>query len=164
MKARALVRLYPRAWRERYGEEFAELVASQKLGPRMWLDIVFGALDARLAPQPQVAAPAKGAAGGRIMQALRSGCAAPAASRAEQIRLALWIAAVIVGIALFYVWLKRTVGDNVWIEALGNSVVSFGAIAYMQLLLRQYRLRTRVAFTAVMLVAVYLIGLFAAWT
>lgn len=46
-----LLRLYPRAWRERYGDEFAELLSARppSLGDR--LDIVRGALDARVHPQ-----------------------------------------------------------------------------------------------------------------
>lgn len=48
---RHLLRLYPRWWRERYGEEFAELIADlsgarRRLG--LAIDICRGALDARL--------------------------------------------------------------------------------------------------------------------
>jgi len=47
----SLLSLYPRSWRERYGEEFAELLAARppSLGER--IDIVRGAVDARLHPQ-----------------------------------------------------------------------------------------------------------------
>ena len=47
----ALVRLYPRAWRERYEAEFLELLEARPptLGDRF--DILRGALDARLHPQ-----------------------------------------------------------------------------------------------------------------
>jgi hypothetical protein len=47
----SLLSLYPRSWRERYGEEFAELLAARppSLGDRV--DIVRGAVDARLHPQ-----------------------------------------------------------------------------------------------------------------
>jgi hypothetical protein len=46
-----LLSLYPTGWRERYGEEFAELLAARppSLGDRV--DIVRGAVDARLHPQ-----------------------------------------------------------------------------------------------------------------
>lgn len=56
-----LVRLYPPAWRARYGEEFAELLASRPPSVRDRLDIVAGALDARL--RPQVASDTAGADG-----------------------------------------------------------------------------------------------------
>lgn len=45
--ARLLLRLYPRAWRERYGEEFAALLAQQPLTWEGVLDIGRGAFDAR---------------------------------------------------------------------------------------------------------------------
>ena len=46
-----LLRLYPRPWRERYGEEFEELLAQRPPSARHRLDIVRGALDAHLHPQ-----------------------------------------------------------------------------------------------------------------
>src|SRR4029077_17181152 len=47
----ALIRLYPRAWRERYEDEFLALLEARPptFGDR--LDIVRAALDARLHPQ-----------------------------------------------------------------------------------------------------------------
>ena len=46
-----LLRLYPAAWRDRYGEEFAELLAARPPSFRDRVDILFGAVDARLRPQ-----------------------------------------------------------------------------------------------------------------
>jgi hypothetical protein len=46
-----LIRLYPRAWRERYGDEFEALVAERPPTLRDRADIVRGAVDARLFPQ-----------------------------------------------------------------------------------------------------------------
>jgi hypothetical protein len=46
-----LLRLYPAPWRARYGDEFAELLASRPPALRDRLDIVFGAIDARVHPQ-----------------------------------------------------------------------------------------------------------------
>ena len=43
LRAAALLRLYPRAWRERYGEEFLELVGQTGLGPRVLFDVVTAA-------------------------------------------------------------------------------------------------------------------------
>ena len=48
MTAERLVRLYPRAWRERYGAEFLETVGSQPLHPQQVIDIAMGAIDAWL--------------------------------------------------------------------------------------------------------------------
>jgi hypothetical protein len=46
-----LLRLYPRPWRERYGEEFEALLADRPPTLRHRLDIVRGALDARVHPE-----------------------------------------------------------------------------------------------------------------
>lgn len=46
-----LLRLYPAPWRERYGEEFGAVLARQRASPGLVLDVLAGALDARLHPQ-----------------------------------------------------------------------------------------------------------------
>lgn len=46
--ARRLLRLYPRAWRERFGEEFLETAGPGALGFQQVIDIVSGAIDAWL--------------------------------------------------------------------------------------------------------------------
>jgi hypothetical protein len=46
-----LLRLYPVPWRERYGEEFGAVLASQRMSPGLVLDVVAGAIDARFRPQ-----------------------------------------------------------------------------------------------------------------
>jgi hypothetical protein len=46
--ASAMLSLYPKAWRERYGEEVADLVASRPARVRTVLDLVSGAADAWL--------------------------------------------------------------------------------------------------------------------
>jgi hypothetical protein len=52
MTTRWLVRLYPRAWRERYGEEFLALLEERRASSVGNLfDVAFGALDAWLEPQ-----------------------------------------------------------------------------------------------------------------
>jgi hypothetical protein len=44
----ALLRLYPRHWRERYGEEYALILRATPPGPGTVLDVVRGALDAHV--------------------------------------------------------------------------------------------------------------------
>jgi hypothetical protein len=46
-----LIALYPRPWRDRYEIEFRELMADRSPSPRDRIDILRGALDARLHPQ-----------------------------------------------------------------------------------------------------------------
>ena len=48
MTAERLLRLYPRAWRERYGDEFLAIVGDRGLGLQQTIDIVSGAIDAWL--------------------------------------------------------------------------------------------------------------------
>jgi hypothetical protein len=50
MSGRWLVRLYPGAWRERYGAEMAVMLEQIRLTPAAILDLVAGAIDARVAP------------------------------------------------------------------------------------------------------------------
>lgn len=47
----ALIRLYPAAWRDRYGAEFEALLTDRPATLRDRVDIVLGAVDARLSPQ-----------------------------------------------------------------------------------------------------------------
>jgi hypothetical protein len=46
-----LLALYPRAWQARYGDEFAELLEARPPSLRDRVDIVVGAIDARVNPQ-----------------------------------------------------------------------------------------------------------------
>jgi hypothetical protein len=46
-----LLRLYPRAWRERYAEEMCALLTQHSISRATWLDLAWGALDAHLHPQ-----------------------------------------------------------------------------------------------------------------
>jgi hypothetical protein len=48
-----LLQLYPARWRERYGEEFGAVLASQPASLGMVLDVLGGAIDAHLYPQIQ---------------------------------------------------------------------------------------------------------------
>jgi hypothetical protein len=48
MSLRWVVRLYPRRWRQRYGEEFLALLESQPSSFALLVDVLAGAIDARL--------------------------------------------------------------------------------------------------------------------
>ena len=50
-----LIRLYPPAWRRRYGRELAALLAAQPMSFRTGVDLVAGAVDAWLNPQSSTA-------------------------------------------------------------------------------------------------------------
>ncbi len=66
MTAQQLVRLYPRAWRERYGDEFVETVGPRALHPQQVIDIIAGAIDARMSFKSK-AAKAQTEGGGEVM-------------------------------------------------------------------------------------------------
>ena len=72
-----LVRLYPRAWRERYGEEFVEMVGNNRLRVQQVIDIVMGAIDAWLSSDVRRATVATGGApeGGTVMSVQSLVCA-----------------------------------------------------------------------------------------
>ncbi len=46
-----LLRLYPRAWRDRYGDEFSSLLAETRLSLYVVCDVLIGAADAHLHPE-----------------------------------------------------------------------------------------------------------------
>ena len=62
MTVEQLLRLYPRAWRERYGNEFADLVGARQLTMQQTFDIAVGAIDAWISPS--VRASVRGATAG----------------------------------------------------------------------------------------------------
>jgi hypothetical protein len=165
VNAAFLVRLYPRAWRERYGDEFEALVTSQAQGPRLWLDVLMGALDARMAPQAQVAGSAEGSGrGGQVMKLLTIGCCTKGLSRSEQIRYAVLMVGASLGISLFYLWINRVWGKNLWIEALGIAAVPcvlFGIT--VQAYYRRHSLGSRLLLIAGLTIVTYLGSLLAAW-
>ena len=47
----SLLRLYPQAWRERYGDELLALLQDRPASVTDYFDLIRGALDARLHPQ-----------------------------------------------------------------------------------------------------------------
>jgi hypothetical protein len=71
MKVVWLLRLYPRAWRRRYEDEFAAVLEQQPTSFRLILDVILGAIDAHLWPQALTAGHevAAKAVGGRAMLA-----------------------------------------------------------------------------------------------
>jgi hypothetical protein len=65
-----LLLLYPRAWRERYGDEFLALLGEGPLSAREWVDVLRGAMDAWLSSEARPAASSGRLAtnGGRTMK------------------------------------------------------------------------------------------------
>ena len=75
MRGIQLLRLYPRAWRQRYGDEFLALMGDRPLPVRHVVDVVAGAIDARLSrPRPEASGHAGSEGGAAVLQALKTAC------------------------------------------------------------------------------------------
>ena len=76
MTAQGLMRLYPRAWRDRYGEEFVAAVGNAPLHVQQVVDIVSGAIDAWFSSDVRRATIASGVAqeGGKAMTSFAFVC------------------------------------------------------------------------------------------
>jgi hypothetical protein len=62
-----LIKLYPPAWRRRYGHELAELISTQPASFGTAIDLIAGAIDAWLNPQSSTAATVDDATGAESM-------------------------------------------------------------------------------------------------
>lgn len=107
-----LLRLYPRAWRERYGEEMTELLSRARWSPSLVIDLVAGAIDARM--NPQIKAERPDAAEDPIMIArMKCRCAGHSDITATQKALS---ASVMLGSALvltaIWMWVAVTYHDS----------------------------------------------------
>ena len=112
----ALVRLYPRAWRQRYGPEMQELLDAEKPSLRTYVDLIAGAVDARLNPQSTPAQRAGHKEGNQMVKAFR--CAPAGVSVADQWRSAAWMVGgslVLISISLV---LQQQIGRNAFSESL----------------------------------------------
>jgi hypothetical protein len=134
-----LLRLYPKAWRERYGAELADLLARERLTPRLALDLLTGALDAQLHPQlvARTAGKAAGSSGGATVIggfsfrcASTAGTAGTGMTTREALRSALLFVGSTLVLAVGYVWLKRTLGPTAWVEAVGQMALFGPMLAY----------------------------------
>ena len=115
--ATALIRLYPREWRGRYGAEMTEMLASERLTLRSATDLVAGAIDARLNRQPVPGNPAAGVEGGTMTTRMFH-CCSTKYSRQDQLRSAAWMVGGCFGMTLVSVALQASFGRNSLSEAL----------------------------------------------
>jgi hypothetical protein len=124
-----LLKLYPRAWRARYGDEFLALLSEGPLTLRHTINVVSGAVDARLSgwrrpASDQASTPQGGAA---VMQMLKECSYAPRVStRDSAIGAAVLIGVSALG-ALIGVGLDKT-----GYVALGEFVIYFAFFVGVQ--------------------------------
>jgi hypothetical protein len=119
---RWLLTLYPAAWRERYGDEMAALLAAQPLTLRLVLNLIAGAIDARLEPTWLRTTAQPIGQGDTAMSKLLSACQPEDFTRAEQLRSAGWMLGGTVVLTAIYIALKRQFGEIAIIEAFGFSL------------------------------------------
>lgn len=123
-----LLRLYPRAWRERYGDEFLAMVGDEPLSLRHTVDIVAGAIDARLSrtvPAATRASTSTSTEGGHaVITALKTRLCEKDAN--FTIRDSLLGAAVVLGISIAAVLFDRAL-SNAGYEAAGQALIMFSA-------------------------------------
>jgi len=148
MSGSRYVGLYPRAWRERYGDELEEVLEQERLGLRTRLDLVRGALDARLHPVtpsrlPVVAAVTASALAVAHAIALAAQPVATEWPGYQEEALPLIIGAVAAGIpALIGLWLKLGDADG----GLGRVGVNVAVIGHAAWLLALIAAVTRLAY------------------
>ena len=113
----ALVRLYPRAWRQRYGPEMRELLAAEKPSLRTFADLIAGAVDARINPQLTLAEQTSRKE--RENQMVKAFRGAPAGvSVGDQWRSGAWLIGGSLGLTVFGLVLQLRIGPNTLSEGL----------------------------------------------
>ncbi len=125
-----LLKLYPRPWRRRYGDEVAAIVAEQPFSIALVIDLIAGALDVWLHPDVTMAAATTSAAGhnakttgGRMLtQVLRLDCAAGFSKRELWLSTIATIGGTIL-LTLAWMWLHLRIGDNPYTDSF--SVLAF---------------------------------------
>lgn len=157
-----VLRLYPRAWRARYGDELAALLAEQKLSPAILIDLLGGALDARLSPQKTTQE-----YGAEKMDTRMSTLCCSFGRPKPTVRQGTIGAATIILVSLLlaaaHLMLKKAYGPTPAIEAIQLS--TFPAILLMStstIYLHGRSWRAQAAFVGFFLTIVYLISLGAA--
>ena len=103
MKLALLVRFYPARWRERYGEEIADLLASEPPSVPRAVDMLRGLIDAHLHPELVHSAPAAvPAAGERSAEMRRHGTGTVARLARVAMLTALIVTPVATGAVGYY--------------------------------------------------------------
>lgn len=152
-----MVQLYPAAWRQRYGEEFAAVLAEQRASPGLILDVLAGAVDARLHPQVREKENSKGE--DTMTNEMMQRCAAggPKLSKEDQKIASAAVVLCSLFFAVLYIVLSKIYHAKPAVEALGYA--SFPAIwmVYEQTAyLRKRKLSTQAVIAVGIMGAMYL--------
>jgi hypothetical protein len=115
-----LIRLYPPAWRRRYGRELAELIATQPASFSTAIDLVAGAVDAWLNPQSSTVAADTQGEKMMVSRMLQLKCAGYGANvtRADAWKAAAVTLGGTLALALAATWGMWRYGKGPYLEAL----------------------------------------------
>ncbi len=114
MKANRLLRLFPPAWRSRYGDEFLATAGDTRLRTQQIVDIIFAAADAWLSAEVRNAARVIGSAptGGGTMTVRTLVCGG--ASARYTVRESLIAAAIVIGLTAIFALAANTAKQEGW--------------------------------------------------
>jgi len=130
MRREHLLRLYPRAWRDRYGEEFLALLGDGRLSMRNVVDVMAGAVDARLVSGRSAFAAARSdlEGGAAVLQTLKEACRHPEPVDPRDARIG---AAVMIGLTAFLTLIGVIVDKLGYVPA-GQFFIYFGFFVALQ--------------------------------
>lgn len=111
------LRLYPKAWRERYGDEMAEVLARQRWSLSLALDLVAGAIDARL-NAGQLVSETKGEKQmfARVARLSCAGYGSKVTARDRWLSIGLALGVTIVA-TILWLWLRAAYPHNEYVRS-----------------------------------------------
>jgi hypothetical protein len=163
-----LVKLYPPAWRRRYGQELAELLATQPASLGTTIDLIAGAIDAWISPQSSTSEPSGG--GTMLAKALQLGCIGhgPKITHADVWKSVAVTLGGTLALTSAWVWVNRRYDHNPNIDPY---IDALGFMAYLIPILLSLRYtslkgrstRVQAVFMLGMTAILLSISLFTAW-
>jgi hypothetical protein len=132
-----LLHLYPMRWRERYGEEFGAVLASQRASAGMVLDVLAGAIDAHLYPQIQNSKPIKEEDTMTLLMLQRCSTGGPTLSPHDQRIASLFVILSALVMAVLYLALTKIYHSAPAVQAVGYAsfpalCLVYGEAAYLR--------------------------------
>jgi hypothetical protein len=153
-----LIQLYPAGWRNRYGEEFAAVLANQRASLGLMMDVVAGAVDARLNPQIDYSQPKRNE-GDTMTNEMMKRCAVggPKLSARDQKVASMFMVGSGLVMALAYIVLTKIYRSVPAVEALGYASFPAMCLIYTQTAyLRKRPVLTQIVVAAAGVAAMYL--------
>jgi len=159
MRAEPLLRLYPPAWRARYGDEFLALAGGRRLSARQTIDIIAGAIDAWLTADVRRATQAQSAPIGAnaMLKSLACATQPPVTARDGAIG-----AAVMIGASILFTFVGLAAKARGW-DTAAEIVLSLSFFAALAMsmpfwLMPAASRRAQLAIVGTMLAIVSVIG------